>query len=33
MDHIRWWVHNLIAHPMLIICPPIGRWLHRITAP
>lgn len=29
----RFWrlVHNLIAHPMLAICRPIGEWLHGWT--
>jgi hypothetical protein len=25
--------HNLIAHPLLILCPPLGRWLHDRTQP
>lgn len=25
--------HNLIAHPLLILCPPLGRWLHDRTEP
>lgn len=25
--------HNLIAHPLLILCPPLGRWLHERTNP
>lgn len=29
----RWVVHNTIAHPLLILCPPLGRWLHDRTAP
>lgn len=29
----RWIVHNLIAHPMLILFPPLGEWLHDRTAP
>lgn len=24
-------VHNLIAHPLLVLCPPLGRWLHDRT--
>lgn len=28
-----WWVHNLIAHPLLVLCPPAGEWLHDRTAP
>jgi len=26
-------VHNLIAHPLLTLCPPVGEWLHGRTAP
>ena len=29
----RWWVHNLVAHPLLVLCPPVGEWLHDRTAP
>lgn len=29
----RWVVHNLVAHPLLVLCPPLGRWLHDRTAP
>lgn len=25
--------HNLVAHPLLILCPPLGRWLHQRTEP
>lgn len=25
-------VHNVIAHPLLVLCPPLGRWLHEITS-
>lgn len=25
--------HNLVAHPLLILCPPLGRWLHARTEP
>lgn len=30
----RWFsrfVHNVIAHPLLILCPPLGEWLHDRT--
>lgn len=30
---MRWFVHNVIAHPLLVLCPPIGRFLHDITQP
>ena len=26
-------VHNLIAHPMLTLCRPLGEWLHERTTP
>lgn len=29
---LRWIVHNLIAHPLLVLCPPLGELLHRWTA-
>jgi hypothetical protein len=25
--------HNAIAHPLLVLCPPLGRWLHAHTEP
>ena len=25
--------HNLLAHPLLVLCPPLGRWLHQRTEP
>lgn len=25
-------VHNLVAHPLLVLCPPIGTRLHDWTA-
>ncbi len=28
-----WLVHNLVAHPLLVLCPPVGEWLHDRTAP
>ena len=28
-----WWVHNLVAHPLLVLCPPVGEWLHDRTSP
>lgn len=24
--------HNVIAHPLLVICPPLGEWLHERTS-
>jgi hypothetical protein len=30
----KWWrVHNLVAHPLLIVWPRLGVWLHDRTAP
>ena len=26
-------VHNLVAHPLLVLAPPLGAWLHERTAP
>lgn len=26
-------VHNVVAHPLLMLCPPVGEWLHRRTEP
>lgn len=31
--HARFALHNAIAHPLLVLCPPLGRWLHDRTAP
>lgn len=33
MERPRWWVHNLVAHPLLVLCPPVGLWLHERTQP
>jgi hypothetical protein len=30
---IRWAVHNCVAHPLLVLCPPLGWWLHDLTSP
>lgn len=30
---MTWLIHNLVAHPLLVLCPPIGEWLHDLTAP
>lgn len=32
-ERVRWWIHNLVAHPLLVLCPPLGRWVHDATAP
>ena len=29
----RWVVHNLVAHPLLVLFPPLGEWLHDRTMP
>lgn len=29
----RWWVHNLVAHPLLVLWPRVGDRLHWLTAP
>lgn len=26
-------VHNVHAHPLLVLCPPLGEWLHARTEP
>mgnify|MGYP007071579175 FL=1 len=26
-------VHNVVAHPLLSLCPPLGQWLHVRTEP
>lgn len=31
MSAMKWWVHNLVAHPLLVLCPPLGEWLHERT--
>jgi hypothetical protein len=25
--------HHLVAHPLLVLCPPVGRRLHDVTDP
>lgn len=29
----KWRAHNLVAHPLLIVWPRLGVWLHDRTAP
>jgi hypothetical protein len=29
----RWVLHNLVAHPLLVLFPPLGEWLHDHTDP
>lgn len=26
-------LHNCVAHPLLVLCPPAGNWLHERTGP
>lgn len=26
-------IHSVFAHPLLILCPPLGEWLHARTEP
>lgn len=33
MDLVCWVVHNCVAHPLLVLCPPVGRFLHAATVP
>lgn len=33
MSGPRWWLHNLVAHPLLVLWPRVGVWLHDRTAP
>jgi hypothetical protein len=30
---IRFVLHNVVVHPLLVLCPPLGDWLHDRTAP
>ena len=32
-SRFKWWTHNVLAHPLLVLCPPAGRWLHDRTEP
>lgn len=27
----KWAIHNLVAHPLLVLIPPVGRILHDLT--
>lgn len=27
--YLWWWLHNLIAHPLLVLWPRVGRMLHK----
>lgn len=30
---LRYAVHNIVAHPLLVLLPPLGEWLHDRTIP
>jgi hypothetical protein len=32
-DPVRRFVHNVIAHPLLVLWPRLGEWLHDRTVP
>ena len=32
-DRLRWWIHNVVAHPLLVLWPSVGERLHDATAP
>jgi len=32
MITLNWWLHNLIAHPLLVLWPRMGDRLHDWTA-
>lgn len=29
----RWVIHNVVAHPLLVLWPRLGEWLHERTEP
>lgn len=31
--HRPGFLHNVLAHPLLVLCPPLGEWLHARTRP
>lgn len=31
--HLSRFVHNVVAHPLLVLCPSLGEWLHARTEP
>lgn len=33
MSKVSWFVHNVVAHPLLVLWPRAGEWLHERTAP
>jgi hypothetical protein len=32
MAYFWWSVHNLLAHPLLVLWPSAGQWLHTLSA-
>lgn len=30
---MRRFIHNVIAHPLLVLWPRVGEWLHEHTVP
>lgn len=32
MRSVWWVVHNCVAHPLLVVWPRVGEWLHDWTA-
>lgn len=33
MDERPGFWHNVVGHPLLVLCPPLGQWLHDRTRP
>lgn len=33
LSEARYVVHNVVAHPLLVIWPAAGEWLHERTTP
>jgi len=33
VEEVDAFVHNVVAHPLLVLVPPLGRWLHGRTSP
>ena len=33
IGRLRWILHNIVAHPLMVLLPPLGEWLHDLTAP
>jgi hypothetical protein len=28
---LKWVIHNCAAHPLLVLFPPVGLWVHDLT--